>query len=187
MRKGFVPFVTLVLLLCIARISHAAVKVVSERSADAGSAFKFKDVPTPSKTDLGNKGKFTVVAGRIDGNGGGVETLNDGRLPSEADQPAANFFFAANSDGGRILVDLGEVAEIKQVNTYSWHRAGRGPQVYKLYGHESSADTAKETDVEKSGWKLVASVDTRPKEGQPGGQYGVTIGDDAGGGAIGKF
>jgi hypothetical protein len=188
MRKCFVLFAAVTWLLAGSDALHAAVKVVSERSGDAGGAFRFKDVPAPSRTDLGNKAKFTVAAGRIDGNGGGVQTLNDGRLPSDEDQPPANFFFAANTDGGRILVDLGEVGEIEQVNTYSWHRGGRGPQVYKLYGHQSSGESAGEAEVEKSGWKLVASVDTRPKEGPVGGQYGVTIGDDGGGdGAIGKF
>lgn len=184
--RGFGLFVSMTLLLVASTVSRAAVNVVSQRSGDAGSAFKFDGVPAPSKTDLGNKAKFTIVTGRIDGNSGGLQTLNDGRLPSDEDQPAANFFFAANTDGGRILVDLGEVAEIRQVNTYSWHRGGRGPQVYKLYGHESSGESAKEVDVEKSGWKLVGSVDTRPKEGGPGGQYGVSVVDSESG-TIGKF
>ncbi len=35
------------------------------------------------------------------------------------------------------------------------------------------------TEPEKAGWKLVAKVDTRPKEGDAGGQYGVNIADSA--------
>lgn len=157
----------------------------------AGAGFKFEDLPGPSRTDLGNRAKFSVVAGRADGNGGGVEVLNDGRWPSDEDEPAANFFFAAGTEGGRILVDLGEVTEVKGVNTYSWHRSTRGPQVYKLYGSDGTAAgfdgrPGNGVDPANSGWLLVASVDTRPKDGEPGGQYGASIAD-ASGAAIGKY
>lgn len=50
---------------------------------------------------------------------------HDGKLPSEEDQPAANFFFNAGTEGGRIVVDLGSVIDVKQVNTYSWHPGER--------------------------------------------------------------
>jgi hypothetical protein len=76
------------------------------------------------------------------------------------------------------------------VNTYSWHPDTRGPQVYKLYASDGSAaefkaDPKRSTDPEKCGWKLVAKVDTRPKEGIGGGQYGVSISDN--GGSLGKY
>lgn len=45
-----------------------------------------------------------------------------------------------------------------------WHSDTRGPQVYRLYA---------------------ADVDTRPKEGEGGGQYGVSISDS--GGVLGKY
>jgi len=42
-------------------------------------------------------------------------------------------------------------------------------------------------DPTKSGWKLLAVVDTRPKDGtDAGGQYGVSIADTAGA-ALGKY
>ena len=41
------------------------------------------------------------------------------------------------------------------------------------------------TDPEKCGWKSIANVDTRPKEGEVGGQYGVSIADSDG--ALGKY
>ncbi len=41
------------------------------------------------------------------------------------------------------------------------------------------------TDPASCGWKLIATVDTRPKQGDPGGQYGVSIADSSG--ALGKF
>src|SRR5688572_26670539 len=153
-------------------LCHAEIKTVVERNVggDARGEFKFKSVPTPSRTDAGNSAKFTILNGRRDGNGGELVKLNDGRLPEEDDQPAANFFFAAGTEGGRLLMDLGEVIELRQVNTYSWHRMTRGPQVYKLYAGDAASEGFKvnpdnDTDLEKAGWKLIAAVDTRPKEG----------------------
>ena len=119
-----------------------------------------------------------------------LSVLTDGLLPTEQDQPAANFFFNAGSDGGRFLMDLGTAIEIAQVNSYSWHPDTRGPQIYALFA--SDGTTAKfnlepdaKTDPTSCGWKLIASVDTRPKQGDSGGQYGVSITDASG--SLGKF
>ena len=88
-------------------------------------------------------------------------------------------------------MDLGSAIEIKEVNTYSWHPNTRGPQVYKLYASDGTAKDFNSkpktgTDPAKAGWTLVATVDTRPKEGQGGGQYGVSIADSTGA-ALGKY
>jgi len=176
------------LVLLGSEVSPGEVKTIWERNVgDAATPqFKFTNVPSPSKTDAATTAKFTIVAGRRDANGAGVDALNDGNVPTEEDQPDANFFFAAGSEGGRLAVDLGEVIEVKQVSTYSWHASTRGPQVYRLFASDGSA---KEFNAkpgggvlpEKAGWKLVASVDTRPTTGEPGGQYGVTISDPAAG------
>jgi 3-keto-disaccharide hydrolase/Peptidase of plants and bacteria len=155
----------------------------------ATSAFKFKDVPSPSKTDAAQDAKFAIVDGERDENGGDLDKLNDGKTPTEEDEPAENFFFNAGTPGGRLLVDLGKVIEVRQINTYSWHPNTRGPQVYKLYASDGLvADfnaKPKETDPEKCGWKLLAKVDTRPKEGTGGGQYAVSVSDSNG--PLGKF
>jgi hypothetical protein len=156
--------------------------VVNVNSGDAETAdFKFEKVPAPSHTDAGNGATFTVLVGRRDGNGGEAERLNDGRLPSEADEPGANFFFAAGSPGGRLLVDLGKPVKIKRIATYSWHPAARGPQVYTLFGNASEAEdfdaakAGKAEKLDKASWKPLAEVDSRPEEGEPGGQYGVSV------------
>ena len=98
--------------------------------------------------------------------------------------------FNAGTEGGRLALDLSSTINIKQVNTYSWHPNTRGPQVYKLFGSDGSgkdfsASPKKGTDPEKAGWKLIATIDTRPKTGEAGGQYGVSVADAAG--AIGKY
>lgn len=189
-RIVFAAATCLVLLCSLA--SQAEIKVAVDRQASdsASVLFQFKNVPPASRNDAASKAAFTLVDGRQDRNGGDLAVLHDGRVPSDEDQPAANFFFAAGSDGGRLLVDLGSAIDIKQVNTYSWHPAERGPQVYGLYAADGSAagfnaQPKKGTDPQTCGWKLIAQVDTRPQQGEAGGQYGVSVSDSAG--VLGKY
>lgn len=166
-------------------VLQAEVRVTADCNESAGSDFKFRNVPSPSRSDAGEEAKLTILDGRRDRNGGTVEKLNDGKIPTEDDQPAENFFFGYASEGNRLLFDLASVIEIKQVNTYSWHPNTRGPQVYKLYAADGKAqdfnlEPKDGNDPVTCGWKLVANVDTRPKEGTGGGQYGVSIADSDG-------
>ena len=155
-----------------------------------GMGFSFKSVPSPASNDAATDAHFSVVDGRRDANGGDLGVLHDGRVPINQDQPSGNFFFSAGTDGGRIQIDLGKVISVKQVNSYSWHGLTRGPQVYKLYAAIGTANNfrpapKKGTDPTTCGWTLIASVDTRPKEGDGGGQHGVAITN--GEGVIGKY
>ena len=127
-------------ILLLTAASQAEIKTLVEQSGSASAAFQFQNVPAPSQNDAATKAAFTLVDGRRDSNGGDLARLHDGKVPTEDDQPAENFFFAAGTDGGRILVDLGSAIDIKQVNTYSWHPAARGPQVYVLYAAVGNAD-----------------------------------------------
>lgn len=173
-------------------MGQAEVKILINRN-DAQSAtagFKFKEVPSPSAKDEASKAKFSIVDGVKDDNGGELDKLHDGKLPTEEDEPAENFFFDAGTEGGRVLLDLGSVIAIRQVNSYSWHPRDRGPQLYHLYASDGKPDgfnprPNKGTKPESCGWKLLASVDTRPKGGEAGGQYGVSLFDADG--VIGKY
>ncbi len=158
---------------------------------DATPQFKFKTVPAPASENAARKAKVTIVDGVRDENGGEVEKVNDGKLPGNEDEPEQNFFFNAGTEGGRLAMDLGSAIDISQINTYSWHPNTRGPQVYKLYASDGStagfdAQPKSGTDPAKVGWTLITTVDTRPKSGQAGGQYGVSIADSKGA-ALGKY
>jgi hypothetical protein len=179
-------------LLFLARVSFAGVQTqIGHNTGDSESpSFTFTNVPPPARNDAATAAKFTIVTGDADANGGGVDALHDGKVPTEADAPADNFFFAAGTAGGRVQVDLGRVIELTQVNTYSWHPSTRGPQVYKLYASDGTAgdfvaQPGKDADLEKAGWKLIAQVDTRTQGSDNGGQYGVGISDTSG--VIGKY
>lgn len=178
-------------LLLVTNLLPAAIHVVHDRNTDTASpAYKFSTVPAPAKNDAATSAKFTLVDGQRDRNGGSLDKLHDGQVATEEDQPGECFFFNAGTDGGRIAVDLGSVIEIKQVNTYSWHPGTRGPQVYVLYASEGVGDTfnaqpKRGTDPQACGWKLLAKVDSRPKQGEVGGQYGVSIANPEG--VLGKY
>lgn len=185
------PVTKLVLLLCLATPAIGQVKVTVDRNTGAAATpeFKFEHVPSPARDDAGAKAKLSLVVGEKDGNSADLSALNDGILPSDVDQPSANFFFDAGTDGGRFVFDLGEAIDVAQVNSYSWHPNSRGPQVYNLFVSDGSGPRFnpkpdEHTDPADCGWKLVATVDTRPEKGEGGGQYGVSITDASG--SLGK-
>ncbi|HEX4590922.1 MAG TPA: hypothetical protein VH120_13380 [Gemmataceae bacterium] len=194
MASHLVRLAGLSVILATAVAARAEIKTTIERNQDAAAtpAFKFKKVPAPAKENAARKAKVTIVDGTNDDLGGGLEQVNDGRLPSQEDEPELNFFFAQNTNGGRLRLDLEKAIEIQQINTYSWHPNTRGPQVYKLYvsdgaGGDFKAEPRRGTDPAKAGWKLIATVDTRPKDRDDmGGQYGVSIANSDGN-AIGKY
>jgi len=192
MKSRYFPVLGIVVASTFALSSPAEIRTLVEHNDNehASAAFKFKSIASPSKTDAATKAKFSILDGEQDPNGGWLDKLHDGAVPTEEDQPSENFFFNAGTPGGRILVDLGSVIEIKAVNTYSWHPNTRGPQVYELFASngastEFKAEPKKGADMEKAGWKKIAKVDTRPKSGEPGGQYAVSISDSDG--ALGKY
>ena len=47
---------------------------------DATPAFKFKNVPSPAKDDVGAKAKASLVVGQSDPAGAGLRALTDGLL-----------------------------------------------------------------------------------------------------------
>lgn len=188
----FRPCITVLAAFLLTGVLRAETKTVFEHNDNetATAAFKFPTVPSPSLTDAASSARVAIVAGRLDSNSGGTGTLCDGKLPANGDEPSSSCFFAAAGRGGRLLLDLGRVTDVRRINTYSWHRSTRGPQVYRLYAADGSADgfvRDPKIDVNpvNCGWKHLADVDTRPTAGESGGQYGASIFDSAG--ALGRF
>ena len=169
---------------------RAEVQVVWERvePAAATANFQFQKIPAPSQSDAGTNARIQVVDGREDPLSGDLDVLHDGQLPADQDFPDGNYYFEAATAGGRLTMDLGKPTEIQQVNTYSWHTGARAPQVYRLYASSAAAPppATHGANLEQAGWKLLATVDTRPKEGSAAGQYGVSV-SVAGGGALGAY
>jgi hypothetical protein len=186
-----VLLITTIAILIISLIAFEA-KVSFDHNANnvANRAFKFKNVSSPVKDDVGAKAKLTLVDGELDPAGADLAALTDGRLPTGEDQPGANVFFNAGTSGGSFLMDLGSISAIAQVNSYSWHPNTRGPQLYKLYasdGAEARFNAAPKRGIDpiSCGWKFIATVSTIPNAGEEGGQYGVSITDPSG--SLGKY
>jgi hypothetical protein len=159
-------------------------------NSTATREFKFKNIPSPVADDAATNARLTLIDGNIDAGSAELSALVDGRLPTDEDEPGANLFFSAGSSGGRFRMDLGNVIEITQVNSYSWHPNSRGPQLYKLYaadGSESKLDLDPKRGIDPAtrGWKFIATVSTLPQQGEDGGQYGVSVTDSSG--ALGKY
>lgn len=153
---------------------------VTKGFGPSDSGFKLDPVLPPALDDAAAKATFSIIDGQKDGNSPDLAVLNDGKVPAGEDQPSANFFFANGSEGGRIGVDLGGLVSVRSVATYSWHRQGRGPQVYKLYAADGKAKDfnavpKRGTDPKTCGWVLLAEVDTRPKTGNGGGQHAAEV------------
>jgi hypothetical protein len=179
---------TIAILLIAAKIGFAQTKITIDHNTGAAinPEFKFKSVPSPSRDDVATKARVLMVDGEADGNSAGIEALTDGLLPTSDDQPRRNFFVTAGSGGARLLIDLGRVIEVAQVNSYSWHPNSRAPQVYRLWasdGRDSKfiADPKANVDPRNVGWQLLATVDTRSDDAdKDGGQFGVSITDPRG-------
>jgi len=175
------------LTMALAAAARADVRLTVDRNLGpaATPAYKFKRVPSPSGDDAATHAVLALIAGRIDGNSTGLLTMTDGRLAGNEDEPASNLFFAAGTWGGRIRMDLGAMTLIAQINSYSWHPGSRAAQLYKVYGSDGTDPNfnpapGSKIDPATRGWTLIAFVDTRPREGEIGGQYGVSITDPSG-------
>lgn len=170
--------------------AEVQVKVAVNRGDSATPDFQFDLLPKPSSTDAGNLAKIRLVRGDRDSNSASTNCLVDGALSRNQDDPSRNFFLTGNRPG-RLLFDLGKPIDVRQVNTYSWHPQGRGPQVYTLYAATGDDEgfnprPRRRRGLEESGWTRIAEVDTRPEGDQPGGQYAVSV-RDSDGAPLGKF
>jgi hypothetical protein len=164
--------------------AEAKVTIDHNSNDKATKGFLFSRVAAPSigeaAGNIAYKAGLLLVDGEMDPNGAPLSALTDGVLPTEEDEPEANFFFNAGTPGGRFRMDFGSAVEIAEVRTYSWHPNSRGPQLYRLFGSDGSdpkfcATPKTNVDPASCGWQLIATVDTQAAKGDTGGQYGVSV------------
>jgi hypothetical protein len=178
-------------LLFSATLACATPQVHCEyRPENSPATFAFTNVPTAAKNDAAASARIRILAGTVDANSGGIGKLRDGQLTTQPDQPDENFFFDAGTEGGRLLLNLGRVVDVKKINTFSHHRGPRGPQVYTLFVSDGTGPNfierpERNTDLSASGWKRLATVDTRPATGSGSGEHRVSISESDG--VLGKF
>jgi len=186
MNRRFFSLAGLLPALGLAVAARAEIQVRTEQVNPGSPAWAFQKIPGPSKSDAAQHCPVVAVGNSFDPVGSDAAALTDGRMPAKANQPRGFTFFAnENTNGGRMLLDLGKVLPIAAINTYSWHDhppdgGARGPQVYALYA--SAAEKPDAANLAAPDWKKIADVDTRPNQsgGDWGGQHGVSIRDTAG-------
>jgi hypothetical protein len=158
--------------------------VKTEQVNPADPAWKFKNIPRPSKSDLATGAKVSMAGNQFEPAGADGSVLVNGRLPDDSlDLSEEALLSNANSNGGNMVIDLGRVQPVAAVASYSWHewnvdQGSRGPQVYTLYG--SSAENPDPNQL--AAWTKLADVDTRPNSTgvRWNGQHGAFISDTSG-------
>jgi hypothetical protein len=175
-----IPISLLLTSLAVLPFSRADEYTVRTARSAQAAGFNLDPVPPPAVNDAAQEAVFALVEGTRDANGAELQALHDGKVPASEDDPASNFFFSPQSPGGRVTVDLKRDVEVRSVATYSWHARERAPQVYDLYAADGKAENFNAapkagTDPATCGWKLLAKVDTRAKEGPPGGQHAALV------------
>src|SRR2546421_11830059 len=112
--------------------THAQTKITIDHNLGAtiNPEFRFKSVPSPSRSDLAANARVMIVDGEADPNSAGVAALTDGLLPSSDDQPRRNFFVTAGSGGGRPVIVLRRGAGNTQINFYSLPPGCAGPRIF---------------------------------------------------------
>jgi|TARA_B110000914_G_scaffold39319_1_gene32702 hypothetical protein len=169
----------LILLASLFSQVHGEIKIITEQLT-FGTGFTFEKIPAPATNDLGTTAKFSLISGQFDRHGAGPEALQDGKVPAGDDEPRRNFFFAADTDGGRLLVDLGGTEKLERLTTYSRHFKNRAPQVYTVYGSKSDKAPSPDIDLTKNGWSEIAKIDTRNPKKVMGGRHAANITGDLG-------
>ena len=169
----------------LAQVNAAPAKVSIGYSPE-NTAFETKTTLPPATNDAATGATFKVIAGTPDPNSPSLVVLHDGKIPHEDDEPSSNFFFSGG--GGRILVDLGKTIDVSNISSYSWHSGSRSSQNYQVFGSDGSgkdfvAEPGTDVAPEKSGWKLIAKVDTTANKP---GQHAASI-EPGAGKSLGNF
>ncbi|HKB79217.1 MAG TPA: hypothetical protein VKH35_05835 [Thermoanaerobaculia bacterium] len=191
MNRGMLPLLALLCSAVPLTAAEPTARITIDRNQDTAATkdFHFARVPAPAADDAAAHAQLTLIAGKIDSGSSGLPALNDGVLPTDADQPQSSLFFQRGTWGGRVRFDFGAPIVVAAISSYSWHPDSRAPQLYKVYGssgREPRLDLQPPSSVDPAaaGWNLIAFVDTRADHDE-GGQYGVRI--DGPDGSLGRY
>lgn len=166
-------------LMPIALASQIQAAKIAIGTSQDDKGFVSETSAAPAVNDAAATATFKIVAGKKDPNSGPLEVLNDGKIPSDSDQPESNFFFAGP---GRILVDLGKALDVASIASYSWHNGSRSGQMYEVFAADGTAtdfkaEPAAEIDPKTCGWTSLGTVDTTSKSP---GQHAATLTPETG-------
>ena len=129
--------------------------------AIAGSPFT--RITNLSNTDFADASQANGVTFSVEegsGVNGPLSVLNDGAWAANRDDVSGNVFAA---DGMHLMLDLGNLVSVDEVNTFSRHANKRTPQEYTLLGFNGlvAPDATGEIDaLLAAGWEAIAEVDT---------------------------
>jgi len=183
-RSLFCPILLACAVVWLPSTAQAEPNVTTEYGEIRDGTWRFPTVAGPSRSDLAQQATISLIGGQLHAHGASAPALTDGVVGSAGADPAQAVFFANTcAEGGKVLMDLGSVQPIRQINSFSFHawnvdQDGRTPQVYSLSG-SNDAKT----------WIKIADVDSRPNAtGENWGNrpHGVQIADKAGG-DLGQF
>lgn len=182
----------IVLLTCAAQLVCGAVgaSVTAEYGEIRDGHWAFPTIAEPSRSDLARHASLRLLSGTLEPRGRELGGLVDGTAPCVGGiQQAGVSFASADEEGGAVLMDLGSVRAVREVDTYSFHRyepdgGARGPQVYTLYGSTDDAAASAPDPRHDARWTRIADVDSRPNasgDGWGGRVHAVRISDGGAG------
>ncbi|MBN8461191.1 MAG: hypothetical protein J0M04_25485 [Verrucomicrobia bacterium] len=183
--------------LAPAEVRFAVEQIGTQRADWNKPAWDFKTIHRPSQSAVSRGARITIV-GKAAPSCLTPGALANGVMPQQTRLRRDFFTFTNGTDGGLIVMDLGKVTPVSEINSYSAHGpvggttwaeefdGVRGPQNYVLFG--SAAARPDPARLDGAEWTKIAEVDTRPKQAGArwGGRWGVNIREDSGA-LLGKF
>ncbi|MBI9016784.1 MAG: alpha-mannosidase [Phycisphaerae bacterium] len=104
-------------------------------------------------------GKFARPHHNSGSRGIDLPRLSDGKKANNSDDTSNNVWFDGSE--ARLFIDLKKSIAIDKMNTYSWHKSNRAPQVFLLWGSNAETPPAKDFNNSENGWQYLATVDTK--------------------------
>jgi hypothetical protein len=136
--------------LALAEVRVATEQIGTQRADWNKPAWEFKTIHKPSTSAASRSARITIV-GKAEPSCLAPGALANGVMPQQTRLRRDFFAFANGTNGGLIVMDLGQVTPVSEINSYSAHGpvggttwaeefdGVRGPQVYVLFG--SAPDT----------------------------------------------